>query len=121
METKNGTKNPILKTLKDGDVVMIYIPFPSGQSARQIVRLKNIKYLPADDKFDFDWLDFDCDVLYVNQRTHKDVLQCWGNCVSIAEVIPADLIEITARQNDMWLWDLYQLSDAELEYRQNYL
>jgi hypothetical protein len=121
METKNGTKNPLLKTLKDGDVVMVEIP-SSGATFKEIVKLKNLKYQPADEKFDFDWLDFDCDILYVNQRVHKDMLQSsLGNCLAITEIIPTDLIEHTARQNDMWRSDLHLMSDAELEQKQNFV
>ena len=116
METKNGTKNPLLKSLKDGDVVMVEIP-SSGATFKQIVKIKNVKYQSADDEFDFDWLDFESDVLYVNRRTHKDILQCMGNCLAITEIIPPELIEHTARQNDMWRSDLHLMSDAELEQK----
>jgi len=119
METKNGTKNPLLKTLKDGDVVMVEVP-SSGASFKQIVKLKNLKYQSADNEFDFDWLHFDSDVLYVNQRTHKDIMQCMGNCLAITEIIPTELIEHTARQNDMWRSDLHLMSDAELEQKRNF-
>ena len=120
METKNGTKNPLLKILKAEDVVMVEIP-SSGATFKQIVKLKNLKYQPADNEFDFDWLDFDSDVLYVNQRTHKDILQCLGNCLSITEIIPTELIEHIARQNDMWRSDLHLMSDAELEQKRNFV
>ena len=93
---------------------MLEIP-SSGMSAKQIVKLKNLKYEPADDEYDFDWLEFEGDVMYVNMRTHPKNMTPMGNCLSITEIIPAELVEITARQNDMWRSDMYLMSDAEFE------
>lgn len=116
MITDNGTKNPLIKILKDGDVVLMEIPSIS-RTLMQIVRLKNLKYQPANEEFDFDWLEFEGDVLYVNARHHQSMLSPIGNCLSITEIIPTELIENYAKKYDMWRSDLHLLSDAEFEVK----
>lgn len=118
METINGTKNPLLKTLKENDVVMVELRSKERANFKQICRLYNLKYTPADEKYDFDWLDFDAEVLYVNWRVHPTMVNCIGNCLAIGEIIPTGLIETYVRQNEMWKPEAYPLSDAELESKQ---
>ena len=115
MKTINGTKNPLLKILKENDVVMVELCSTERANFKQICRLHNLKYTPTDGEFDFDWLNFDAEILYVNFRIHPTMIHCIGNCLAITEIVPIDLIETYARQNEMWNPEKYQLSDAELE------
>ena len=110
MKTINGTKNPILKTLKDGDIVMIEV-----SDYKQIVKLKNIQYKPLNKKFDSDWLEFDSEVLFTNTRMHKNNMTALGNCLAITQIIPNEIVENIASQNKMWKADMYLLSDEEVE------
>ena len=117
METIDGTRNPILKTLKENDGVMVELQSTERAAFKQICRLSNLKYSPADETCDFDWLDFDAEVLYVNYRLHKTMISCIGNCLAITEIIPLPLVKTYVRQNDMWKPTMYPLSDAELQLR----
>ena len=121
METINGTKNPIIKTLKEGDIVLVEVPSAERAAFKQICKLHNLKYYPADEQFDFDWLDFDAEILYTNYRMHKSMIKCIGNCLAIEEILDPSYVEIYVRQNDMWKPEMYQLSDVELETRQTRL
>ena len=94
------TKNPILKTLKNGDIVMLALEYnEDGQSIikKQIVKLKNIKYIPPDDDHDFDWLEFDGDVLYSNCKVPAFV----GNCIAIKYKIKESELEYIANKSRM--------------------
>ena len=107
--------NPLLKLIKEGDLVLMEI---SGFTsvAKQICRLKNIKFQPANEEYNFDWLDFEVDVLYTSIRMHPTLLnQCIGNCQAIKEIIPEGILEIVAKNYNVWKADEYMLSDAELE------
>lgn len=116
MKTENGTKNPILKILKENDIVLVELPSDMRVNYFQICKIYNLKYTPSNDEFDFDWLDFNTEVLYVNWRVHPTLInQCIGNCLAITEVIPVELIETFVVQYRMWKPEEYPLSDAELE------
>ncbi len=93
---------------------MIEVP-SNGFTFKQICRIFNLRYIPVDDRYSFDWLHFDSEVLYLNIRLHKSAMTSLGNCMAITEIIPIEIIETIARNNDMWKSDKYQLSDTEFE------
>lgn len=111
--------NPILKQLKEGDIVLTENPSHDLATCKQMIKLRNIKYHPIDDKHMFDWLDFEGDILYTNIKLHKSLLnQPIGNCMSITEIICDEQIEQLARLYDMWKADEYMLTDSEFKYKQ---
>jgi hypothetical protein len=112
------TKNSLLKTLKENDIVIVELNSKERANYKQICRIYNLKYLPADEKFSFDWLDFDSEILYVNWRVHPTMIDCIGNCLAITEILSKELIGIYVRQYEMWKPEEYPLSDAELETKQ---
>lgn len=113
--------NNILKSLKENDIVMIEIPSSERNDVKEICRIYNLKFIPADSKYNFDWLDFDSEILYTNMKLHKSMLnQSMGNCMAITEKIDLEQVEQIARVNDMWKADKYLLSDAEFEHKQRF-
>jgi len=106
--------NPILKTLKENDLVLIEVPSIESYNLKEIVKISNLK---LDD--DNGWLDFDAEVLYTNTKMHKSMLnEAHGNCMAISETVdPLHLIQF-ARLHDMWKPDKFLMSDAELESKQ---
>ena len=111
-------KNNLLETLKENDIVMIEIPSTERSHVKEICRIYNLKFTKADEKSNFDWLDFDGEILYTNIKLHKSMMnEPIGNCMSITHKIDKDHVEQMARVNDMWKSDMYLLSDAELEQK----
>lgn len=112
--------NPILKTLKENDIVMIEIPSMERADIKEICRIFNLKYLPPNEKYNFDWLHFEVEILYTNMKLHKSMLtESVGNCMAITEVIAEEQVQQIARINDMWKATDYLMSDAELEYKRS--
>lgn len=110
--------NPLSKIVKEGDIVLIELEGMRYNSpiSRQICRLKNLKYEPADEKYNFDWLYFEVDVLYTSMRTHPSLLnECVGNCLAIKEIIPEGIADMYAKNHNMWPATEFMLSDEELE------
>jgi len=115
----NSFNNPILKEIKNGDIVMVEMPSKLRAAYKQICKLTDIKYEPADKETPFDWLNFKSEILYTNYRLHPTMMHCIGNCLAISEIIPAELIDTYVRQNEMWRPEQYPLSDAEFEQKRN--
>lgn len=111
--------NPILKTLKEGDIVMVELVSKNGKPFKQICQLSNLKYFPADETYDSDWLEFKTEVLYTNFRMSPNAIYCIGNCLAITEVIPKELVQIYVTREGMWNPEQYPLSDEEVEYHKN--
>lgn len=113
--------NPILKLLKEGDIVFMEVP-SFLFTVKQIIKLKNLKYEPVDDQFKFDWLNFDPEVLYTNMRWHPSLLgRCAGNCLAIKEIVPTAILEMFAANHNMWKATDNMLSDEELAAEQERL
>lgn len=109
--------NPILKTLVDGDVVMMEVPSSLRNSLKQICRITNLKFTEAENDRKFDWLEFDGEVLYTNTRLHKSHLNDpIGNCLAITEKLTNSDIAKIAKINNLWAFSDDLMSDAELEY-----
>lgn len=109
--------NPILKTLKEGDIVLIEIGSQIRLPIKQICKIYNLNFQPADEKFSFDWLEFDGDILYTNYKLHPSMLKKpAGNCMAIIEVIPRRLLPQYTKVNMMWKPEDYPMSNEELEY-----
>lgn len=112
--------NPLLKNIKEGDIVLMEIQSSERNSFKEICKLSNLNFQPADKEFNFDWLEFEGEILYTNFRLHKSMLdKPMGNCLSITEIIPIDLVETYVRINDMWRANNFLMSDQELEYKQS--
>jgi hypothetical protein len=78
--------------------------------------MKNLEFHPIDERYSFDWLDFEVDVLYTTSRMHPTLLnQCIGNCMAIKEIIPESIVEMYAINHNMWKATDYMLSDKELD------
>lgn len=113
--------NPLLKTLKENDIVLIEIrqPNPVRPPSIQIARINNLKFIPKDESCSFDWLDFDGEILYTNARLHKSILKKpIGNCYAIKEKLPNNekFLENYANINGLWKAELYMYSDEEVEH-----
>lgn len=118
---KPNRHNPILKTLKEGDVVLLALDSmsPGQPTHRQIVRLKNLEYQPKDNEFDFDWLTFEGEVLYTSIRVHPSNRNfILTNCLGIVEKLNDFLVEKYQKDYNLFRPDEHQLSDEELEYGQ---
>jgi len=117
--------NPILKTLKENDIVLFHIPsntFTRSAPIRQIIKLKNLKFQPSDDKYHFDWLNFEGEVLYTTERVHSENPNLiFGNCLSIIEKLNSFLVEKYVKDFMMFPPSENQLSDEELEFLKNRL
>jgi hypothetical protein len=118
--------NPLLKTLKDGDIVM-FVHHTMGpmlgdmtpsKEIRYIARLSKTKFIPADEKCSVDWLEFESEILYSNQRQHPELLKQGVpyNCTAITETVPAGLLERMAEFHKLWKAEEYMYSDVELEH-----
>lgn len=113
--------NPILKTLSDGDIVVLECPNVNGTQSIQICRITNVKFTPADERCGLDWLDFKRDILYTNVHLHKvDIANGigTGGCMSITKKLGSDTeMELFAKANGLWSSSQYLLTDEELKYR----
>jgi hypothetical protein len=119
-------KNPLLKTLKDGDIVMFVYhtmgptlgDMTPSKEIRYIARLSKTKFIPADEKCSADWLEFESEILYSNQRQHPELLKQGVpfNCMAIMETVPEGLIEKMAEFHKLWKAEEYMYSDIELEH-----
>jgi hypothetical protein len=112
--------NPVLKTIKDGDLVLFHSPAVvsmAGLSPEvyQIARLTNVKYLPPDQRYSFDWLDYDAELLYSTIQLPEDNMKTSLNCLAISQVIPNDLLENTVHSFRLFDPRKYPLSKAEQE------
>jgi len=117
--------NPLLKTLKDGDIVMFVYhtmgpmlgDMTPSKEIRYIARLKNTKFIPADKNCSVDWLEFNSEILYSNQRQHPELLEQGVpfNCLTITETVPEGLIERMAEFHKLWKAEEFMYSDVELE------
>ena len=117
--------NPLLKTLRDGDIVMFVHntmgpmlgDMTPSREIRYIARLKNTKFIPADEKCSVDWLEFDSEILYSNQRQHPELLKHGVpyNSSAITETVPEGILERTAEFFKLWKAEEYMYSDLELE------
>ena len=113
--------NPILKYIKNNDIVLFELPSTERTNIKEIVRIYNLNFIPADDGFKFDWLEFEGEILYTNIRLHHSMInKPIGNCLAITEIIPNDFVEQYARANDLWKATDFLLSDNELEQKRNY-
>lgn len=111
--------NPILKTLKENDIVLLEIA-GNGPPIKQIARIFNLKFQKADDEYDFDWLNFDSEVLYTNMKLHEtEKNKTFGNCLAIIEKVEESHLEQYSKSLYMWNVDEYKLSDEEFEYLKN--
>lgn len=117
--------NPLLKTLKDGDIVMFvhhtmgptFRDITPSKEMRYIARLSKTKFIPADEKCSVDWLEFESEILYSNQRQHPELLTHGVpyNCMAITETVPEGLIERMVEFHKLWKAEEYMYSDVELE------
>jgi hypothetical protein len=107
--------NPLIYVVKENDVVFFNITGFSG-AAKQLCRVYDLKLIPADEVCSIDWLEFKVDVLYASQRMHPSVMNnCIGNCLAMQEIVPEPIMEMFAKNHNMWKADEYMMSDAELE------
>lgn len=105
----------LLSILKDGDQVLCVLE-GNATSAKQIVKLKNVKFSPPSKEYNFTWLDFEVEVLYTNVRLHSsDIDKKFTNCFGIREKIPSGLEELIAKRENLWKFEEYQLTDEEFE------
>jgi hypothetical protein len=110
--------NPILKKLKEGDVVLMRLP--SGvhniPDIHQIVKLKNLVYESEDEEYYFNWLNFEGDVLYTTHRVHISQINfIFTNCMGISEILNEFLIQKYIRDFYMFKPSENMLSDEEDE------
>lgn len=113
--------NPILKVLKDNDVVLLEIPashFFNQTAIRQVVRLNNLKYEPEDEKHpNINWLHFDAEVLLTTVRVPKGKENTiFASCMGIKEVLNDFLIEKYKKDFMMFHPSENQLTDEEFQY-----
>lgn len=121
MTIDSNMQNPILKNIKDGDVVLMEMESRYDTPHRNLVRLSNVEYIPAGTEhegstFDFDWLEYDADVLYTNKKMHSSWLDkgvC--NCLGITEIVEEELIEKYVQTYNMFDAKKYTVSDEEAE------
>lgn len=107
--------NPILKTLKENDIVFMQVG-----TILQICRIYDLEYDPKESKHIKDWLEFKGEVLYTNHKLHESMLHTpSGNCMSIIEVISPSHLQQYARSKDLWLAKEYLMSDDELQYQRD--
>jgi len=109
------TKNPVIKDVKENDIVLFELPANNRGNYIQICRVYNLNYEPSDEEYDFDWLYFDAEVLFVNLRMHKKHIVCIGNCLAIKEIIPFELVNKYVKLYDLWKPEENTLSDAEFQ------
>lgn len=113
--------NPILKVLKEGDVVLVEIPDSSITGTggiRQIIRLKELEYEPEDSEYpNQNWLDFKGDVIYTTVRVEKESENfIFSNCMGIKEILNPFLIEKYKIDYRMFSPKENQLTKEEYEY-----
>lgn len=90
---------------------------PLKNSYYQIVKLKNLNYQPPDENYNFEWLEFEGDVLYTNSRTHSSTQNLiLGNCKAIEEKLNDFLIEHYVKMYNLWKPTENQMSDLEFEH-----
>ncbi len=114
------TKNPLLKEIKDNDIVLFRYPFTQGE-VRIMVRLYDVEYQPANEKYDFDWLESKGEPLYTNQRLSPESITAWKegkmtNPICAAEIIKPDFVEQYSVALNMWKADENMLTEAEVEH-----
>jgi hypothetical protein len=109
--------NPLLKILKNDDVVLMSIEGNFTTSA-QIVKLKNVIYQPEDDECPTtNWLEFNGEVLFTTERVHSSNHNLiFTNCMGIKEILNPFLIEKYTHDYRMFPPSENQLTDAEFEY-----
>jgi hypothetical protein len=116
--------NPILKTLKVGDVVLLSMPgnhFSMNPPIRQIIKLTKAEYEKPNEN-GLDWLNFDGEVLYTTQRVHpSEPNLIFGNCLAISEKLNDFLVQKYKIDYMMFAPNENVLSDEELEYLNNRL
>lgn len=110
--------NPILKTLSNGDVILLVVP-TSSRDLVQIIKLSDIKFESGADLTppEIDWLNFKGEVLYTSMRVHhtqKDLI--FGNCLAIREKLNPFLIEKYKKDYMLFSPSENMLSDEEQEY-----
>jgi len=109
--------NPLLKQLKVGDLVLVETPMGNGPMARQIIKLTNVDFKPMDEECNLDWLDFECEVLYTNQKMHPSNLGlCFGNCYAITQIVDNKHLKKFAKSMELWKPLDFPMTDAELEW-----
>lgn len=113
--------NPILKILKENDVVLLEIPASmrfNQPAIRQIVKIKNLKYEPEDEEHpNTNWLHFDGEVLQTTTRVPKggeNVL--FANCLGIKEILNDFLVEKYKKDFMMFPPSENQYTEEEYEY-----
>jgi len=112
--------NPILKTLKENDIVLISVPSWNRTDLKQIVKLNQIEFQPSTEEFNFDWIDFDGEVLYTNVRMNLENQNfIFGNCLAICEKVNPDFMEQTAKIHDLWKAGENVMSEEEYQYEIN--
>jgi hypothetical protein len=109
--------NPLLKDLKLNDMVLIEVPMGNQPPAKQIVKLTKVDFKPSNDEHDLDWLDFDCEVIYTNQKTHPSNLTLsYGNCYTITQLVDEKHLKLLAKAQGLWKPLDFPMTDAELEW-----
>lgn len=116
--------NPLLKTLKNGDVVLFEIPYASDKPDYIIAEISNLKFYPSDEEYDYDWLDFDSKALYSTYRMHLEHLKVPVNCMCITEVFPKDKpnrLRRAIKEYDLMDVNDDPLSDEELDAKKSFV
>jgi len=115
--------NPILRVVKENDVVLLEIPATirfNQPAIRQIVKIRNLKYEPEDEKHpNTNWLHFDGEVLLTTERVPKgkeNVL--FANGFGIKEVLNEFLIEKYKKDFMMFHPSENQYTEEEYQYLQ---
>lgn len=112
--------NPVLKTVKEGDLVLFHSPGMVSMHGfvpdlYQIARLTNIKLLEADDKYNFEWLEYDADLLYSSVQLPEDSMEPSLNCMAISQIVPSELLDNLVHSFRLFDPRKYPLSKEEVE------
>lgn len=115
--------NPILKTLKEEDIVLLELPGSTifnEPAIRQVIKIKNLKYEPEDEEYpNTNWLHFDAEVLLTTVRVPKDKENAlFTNCMGIKEVLNVFLVEKYKKDYMMFHPSENQLTEEEYQYLQ---
>ena len=113
--------NPILRVLKENDVVLLELPVSirfNQPAIRQVVKVSNLKYEPEDEKHpNTNWLYFDGEVLLTTERVPKgkeNALFC--NCLGVKEILNNFLIEKYKKDFMMFPPSENQYTEEEYQY-----
>lgn len=107
---------PLLKVLKDGDIVLMELPQNYSAPIRQIVRLKNLEYESEDEEHpNMNWLNFEGEVLFTTVRVTKESENLiFTNCMGIRELLNPFLVEKYKSDYNMFFPKENQMSEEEM-------